>query len=135
MTSGPPRGSQLRSDPTPRPISEFPFNTSLHHLISDLRTLPLFLICPPFHIPFSSIALTLPYLLFPAFPSVMPVLPALLISDISGHTSDPSGLSLYIHNTYWTWKVLCSLFEQTSSYISSTTPVCFLSSNLDLSST
>ena len=95
---------------------------------------PVHLICFPIHISFSSITLTLPYLLFPAFPSVMPVPPVLLISKNPGHTSDPSGLSLYVHNTFWTWKVLCSLI-QTLSYINSTTPVCYLSSNLNLSST
>ena len=63
---------------------------------------------------------TLPYLFFPAFPSVMPVCFVLLISKIPGLLSDSIGLSLYVHNTFWTWKVLCSLFVQTSNYISRT---------------
>ena len=36
---------------------------------------------------------TLPYLLFPALPSVMPVSPVLLTPDILGLLSDPTGLS------------------------------------------
>ena len=106
----------IPSPPFVRPCTSFP----------TFGSYPVILICPPIRISFSSIALTLPYLLFPVFPSVMPVFPILLISDNSGHSSDPSGLSLYVHNTFWTWKVLCSLFIQMSSYISSTTPVYFL---------
>ena len=126
---------RMYPDPPPRLDPKLPICATLHITFPIFGSHPALLTCLPFHISFSSIALTLPYLLFPAFPSVMPVLPALLISNISGYTSDPSGLSLYVHNTFRTWKVLCSLFVQTSSYISSTTPVCFLSSNLDLFST
>ena len=78
---------------------------------------------------------TLPYLSFPVLPSVMPVHSHLTHIRFLGPPSDPSGLSLCIHNTFWTCIVLCSLFVQTSSYISSTIPVCFFSSNLNLSST
>ena len=78
---------------------------------------------------------TLPYLSFPVLSSVMPIYFHLFISNIPGPPSDPSRLSLYVHNTFRTWIVLCSLSIQTSSYISRTTPVYFLSSNLNLSST
>ena len=68
---------------------------------------------------------TLPYLSFPVFPSVMPIYFCLThIRYSQTSVQFPQ-----------TWIVLCSLFVQTSSYISSTTPVCFLSLNLDLSST
>ena len=123
------------SGPPPRLNPESPICATLHIIFPIFGSHPVILICLPICISFSSIAFTLPYLLFPAFPSVMSVPPILLISDIPGHTSDPPGLSLCVHNTFQTWKVLCSLSVQTSSYISSTTPVCFLSSNLDLSST
>ena len=63
---------------------------------------------------------TLPYLLFPALLSVMPICSVLLISKFPESLSEPIGLSLYIHNTFQTWKVLCSLFVQTSNYISRT---------------
>ena len=105
------------------------------NMFPTLRSDPYTLLCPPFCISFMSIAFTLPYLLFPAFPSVMPISSILLISEIPGLLSNFTGLSLYVHNTLWTCIVLCSLFVQTLSYISSTTPVCFLSLNLDLSST
>ena len=75
---------------------------------------------------------TLPYLSFPVLPLVMPIDFHLIHIRFLGPPSDPSGLSLYVHNTFWTWIVLCSLFVQTSSYISRATPVYFLSSNLDL---
>ena len=78
---------------------------------------------------------TLPYLSFPVLPSVMPIYFSLTHIRFLGPPSDPSGLSLYIHNTFRTWIVLCSPFIQTSNYISRTTPVYFLSSNLNLSST
>ena len=78
---------------------------------------------------------TLPYLLFLVLPSVMPVHFRLTHIRFLGPLSNPSRLSLYVHNTFQTWIVLCSLFVQTLSYISRTTPVYFLSSNLDLSST
>ena len=106
----------IPSPPFVRPCTSFPIFGSY----------PVILICLPIHISFLSIALTLPYLLFPVFPSVMPVFPVLLISEVFGHLSNPSGLSLYVHNAFWNWKVLCPLFVQTSSYISSTTPVYFL---------
>ena len=118
--------SELRSSSETRSLAPHLCDPAHCTSFPTFRSYPVILICPPIHISFSSIALTLPYLLFPVFPSVMPVFPVLLISENSGHLSDPSGLSLYVHNTFRTWKVLCSLFIQTSSYISSTTPVYFL---------
>ena len=105
---------------------------TLPYYVSESQTHPL---CP---IPSSlshflyEYCFTLPYLSFPASPSVMPVNPVLLTSIISRLLSDPSGLSLYVHNTFRTWIVLCSLFVQTSNYISRTTPVYFLSLNLNI---
>ena len=78
---------------------------------------------------------TLPYLSFPVLPLVMPVYFHLTHIRFLRPPSDPSGLSLYVHNTFQTWIVLCSPFIQTLNYISRTTPVYFLSSNLDLSLT
>ena len=71
---------------------------------------------------------TLPYLLYPVLSLVMPVYFHLTHIRFLRPPSDPSGLSLYVHNTFWTWIVLCSLFVQTLSYISRTTPVYFLCS-------
>ena len=50
----------------------------------------------------------------------MPVCSILLFSEFPESPSEPIGLSLYVHNTFRTWKVLCSLFAHTSNYISRT---------------
>ena len=108
---------------------------TLPYYVSESQTHPLYPILSSLSHFLYEYCFTLPYLSFPASPSVMPINPVLLTSIISGLLSDPSRLSLYVHNTFRTWIVLCSLFVQTSNYISRTTPVYFLSLNLDLSST
>ena len=109
-----------------------PICTTLPYYVSESRTHPLY----PFPSSLSHFlykyCFTLPYLSFPASPSVMPINPILLTSVISGLLSDPSRLSLYVHNTFWTWIVLCSLLVQTSSYISRTTPVYFLREDVQI---
>ena len=57
----------------------------------------------------------------------MPICSILLISEFPGQPSNPIGLSLYVHNTFQTWKVLCSLFVQTLNYISRTNSCMFFS--------
>ena len=59
-----------------------------------LRSHPYLLLCLPFCISFTNIAFTLPYLLFPAFPSVMPICSVLLISKIPGLLSELLGFKV-----------------------------------------
>ena len=115
-------GSILRTnpDPTLRLILKSPICTTLYHSISDPRIPPLLPdMSSHSHFLFKH-CFTLPYLLFPALPSAMPICSVLLISEFSTSPSELIGLSLYVHKTFRTWIVLCSLFVQTSSYISST---------------
>ena len=126
---------RTNSNPTLRLVPELPIGMTLYHSISDPQIPPLLPDMSSHSYFLFEHCFTLPYLLFPALPSVMPVCSVLLISEFPASLSNPSGLSLYVHNTFQTWIVLCSPFVQTSSYISSTTPVCFLSLNIDLSST
>ena len=115
-------GSILRtnSDPTLRLVPKLPIGMTLYHPISDPWIPPLLLVMSSLsHFLFEH-CFTLPYLLFPALPSAMPVCSDLLISEFPTSPSEPIRLSLYVHNTFWTWKVLCSLFIQTSNYISRT---------------
>ena len=115
-------GSILRTnpDPTPRLVPEFPIGTTLYHSISDPQIPPLLLVMSSLLYFLFEHCFTLPYLLFPALPSAIPVCSALLISKFPKSSSKPIGLSLYTHNTFRTWKVLCSLFAHTSNYISRT---------------
>ena len=121
-------GSILRtnSDPTLRLIPESPISTTLYHSISGLRIPPLLLDMVSLSYFLFEHCFTLPYLLFPAPPSVMPVCSVLLISEFLKSLSEPIRLSLYVHITFWTWKVLCSLFVQASNYISRTNSCMFL---------
>ena len=107
-------------DPTPRLVPEFPIGTTLYHSISDPWIPPLLLRMVSLLYFLFEHCFTLPYLLFPALPSVMPVYSVLLISEFPESLSEPIRLSLYVHNTFQTWKVLSSLFVQTSNYISRT---------------
>ena len=115
-------GSILRtnSDPTLRLVPEFPIGTTLYHSISDPQIPPLLLDMVSLLYFLFKHCFTLPYLLFPALPSAMPVCSDLLISKFPESLSEPIRLSLYVHNTFRSWKVLCSLFVQTSNYISRT---------------
>ena len=115
-------GSILRtnSDPIPRLIPESPICTTLYHSISNPQIPPLLPDMSSHSYFLFEHCFTLPYLLFPVLPSAMPVCSALIISEFPAFPSEPIGLSLYVHNTFRTWKVLCSLFVQTSNYISRT---------------
>ena len=111
---------RTNSDPTPRLIPESPICTTMYHSISNPRIPPLLPDMSSHSYFLFKHCFTLPYLLFPALPSVMPICSVLIISEFPESPSKPTGLSLYVHNTFRTWKVLCSLFVQTSNYISST---------------
>ena len=115
-------GSILRtmSDPTPELNPELPIGMTLYHSISDPQIPPLLLVMSSLSYFLFKHCFTLPYLLSPALPSAMPVCSDLLISKFPASLSESIGLSLYVHKTFRTWIVLCSLFVQTSSYISST---------------
>ena len=115
-------GSILRtiSNPTPRLNPELPIGTTLYHSISNPWIPPLLPDMSSHSYFLFKHCFTLPYLLFPALPSAMPVCSILIISEFPESPSKPTRLSLYVHNTFWTWKVLCSLFVQTSNYISRT---------------
>ena len=111
---------RTNSDPTLRLISESPICTTLYHPISNPWIPPLLLVMSSLSYFLFKHCFTLPYLLFPAFPSAMPVCSILLIPEFPESLSEPIGLSLNVHNTFQTWKVLCSLFVQTLNYISRT---------------
>ena len=111
---------RTKSDPTPRLVPKSSISTTLYHYISDPRIPPLLLVMSSLSYFLFKHCFTLPYLLFPALPSAMPVCSVLLISKFPASPSKPIGLSLYVHKTFWTWIVLCSPFVQTLSYISST---------------
>ena len=115
-------GSILRTNsyPTPRLDPELPIGTTLYHSISDPRIPPLLPDTSSLSYFLFEHCFTLPYLLFPALPSAMPVCSDLFIFEFPASPSEPIRLSLYIHKTFRTWIVLCSLSIQTSNYISST---------------
>ena len=111
---------RTNSDHTPRLIPELPICTTLYHSISNPRIPPLLLVMSSLSYFLFKHCFILPYLLFPALPSVMPVYSVLFISVFPESLSEPIRLSLYLHNTFRTWKVLCSHFVQTLNYISRT---------------
>ena len=111
---------RTNSNPTPRLVPESPIDMTLYHSISDPQIPPLLPVMSSHSYFLFEHCFTLPYLLFPALPSAMPGCSILLISKFPKSPSEPIGLSLYIHNTFWTWKVFCSLFVQTLNYISRT---------------
>ena len=107
-------------DPTPRLVPESPIGTTLYHSISNPQIPPLLPDMSSLLYILFEHCFTLPYLLFPALPSVMPLCSVLIISEFPASLSEPIRLSLYVYKTFQTWIVLCPLFVQTSSYISST---------------
>ena len=111
---------RTNSNPTLRLVPEFPICMTLYHSISNPWIPPLLLVMSSLLYFLFEHCFTLPYLLFPALPSAMPICSVLLISEFRESPSDTTGLSLYVHNTFQTWKVLCSLFVQTLNYISRT---------------
>ena len=111
---------KTNSNPTPRLVPESPIGMTLYHSISDSQIPPYIPVMSSHSYFLFEHCFTLPYLLFPALPSAMPVCSILLISEYPESPSNSIRLSLYIHNTFRTWKDLCSLFIQTSNYISRT---------------
>ena len=101
---------RTNSDPTPRLDPKLPIGMTLYHSISNPQIPPLLPDMSSLSYFLFEHCFTLPYLLFPALPSVMPVCSNLLISEFPASPSRPIGLSLYVHKTFRTWIVLCSFF-------------------------
>ena len=95
-------GPILRTNPnpTPRLVPKSPIGMTLYNSISDPRIPPLLPDMSSLSYILFEHCFTLPYLLFPALPSAMPVCSVLIISEFPASPSKPIRLSLYIYKTF-----------------------------------